>query len=296
VNYYVLPGTTIHGGIKVGFQFCELLAQLGVRIVAATPDGTAPDWFTNSVAVVPFERVTAEVTSTDTIFFSYPHDHARLRDLPARLVFHCQGTDPLIEPVIADPDVGLLSCWPQAHRFMLDRTGRDPVDVGISVSDCFFYQGEPKRDDVVAFMPRRGAPIAANCQRRTADLAYLAIDGQIEPDCAQSMKRAGWYLATSVGEWFGLPSLEAMAAGCLVASVPVVGGMDFLVPDGNCLLCEPDDLPEQLERLSRPDFRDERTRLRQRGLETAQAYRRSVHRRKLARSLRGRLGELVSWA
>lgn len=296
MNYYVFPGTTIHGGIKVGFQFCELLSQLGVRIVAATPDGTAPGWFTSSVAVVPFERMKAEVTSADTLFFSLPQDHARLRPLPARLGFHCQGTDPLIEPVIADPAVSLLSCWPQAHDFMQEKTGRDPVDAGISVSDCFFYEGEPKRDDVVAFMPRRGASIAADCQRRTGNLTYLAIDKQIEPDCAQSMKRAGWYLATSVGEWFGLPALEAMAAGCLVASVPVVGGMDFLVPYGNCLLCEPDLLPARMERLSTAEFRDERTRLRHRGVETAQAYRRSVHRRKLARALRGPLGELLSWA
>lgn len=296
MNYYVLPGTTIHGGIKVGFQFCDLLSQLGVKIVVATPDGTAPTWFTSSVAVIPFERVKADVTSADTVLFSLPQDYPSLRELPGRLVFHCQGTDPLIEPVIADPDVGLLSCWSQAHDFMRNKTGRDPVDVGISVSDCFQYEGEPKRDDVVAFMPRRGAAIAADCQRRTPDLSYLAIHNQIEPDCAHTMKRAGWYLATSVGEWFGLPALEAMAAGCLVASVPVIGGMEYLVSDSNCLLGEPETLPAAIERLSRTGFEEERARLRQRGLETAQGYRRSIQRRKLARSLQGPLGELLSWA
>ena len=55
------------------------------------------------------------------------------------------------------------------------------------------------------------------------------------------MKHCSIYLATAEGEWSGLPALEAMSAGCVVVSVPVLGGMEYLDDGVNCRMAGPRD-------------------------------------------------------
>ena len=296
MNYYVFPGTGIYGGIKVGFQFCDLLARLGIRIVAVTPDGMSPTWLTCNVPVIPYERLVQQAKSEDTILFSLPHDYEKLNALPANLVFHCQGTDKLILPVLANPEVTLLSCWPQAHAFMKRESGREPIDVGISISDVFFYDGRPKSEKAVLFMPRRGASIAAGVQTSTPLLSFHAIDNVIEPDCAGLMKQSGYFLGTAIREWFGLPALEAMAAGAIVVTVPVLGGSDYLVPGTNCVMAEPEQIAALLGDISSDNRRDLRSAMRQRALETAHSFRTTLQKRRIAAQLSAGLSEKFSWA
>ena len=189
--YYFLPGTGIYGGIKVGFQLLGTLRALGVRAVAVTPDGRAPQWFAASVPVLAEDEARSRVGRDDVVFFSLPHDHRRLAALPGRLVFHCQGTDPLIDPVVADPDVALLSCWPQATAYMRAR-GRDDVsEIGLAIADAFFYGGRAKYEGTIAHMPRRGREIVAACRRRVPHGRFVAIDGLGERAVAARMQRAG---------------------------------------------------------------------------------------------------------
>lgn len=273
--YYFLPGIGIYGGIKVGFQLVATLRALGVSAVVVTPDGRAPQWFPSTVPVVAEADAVARVRARDLVLFSLPHDYTRLAALPGRLVFHCQGTDPRIDPIVDDRRVALLACWPQAHAYMRARGRADVRDVGIVVAAAFFYGGRPKYEGVVAAMPRRGAEIVAACRRRVHAGRMLMIDGLAEPAVADRMQRADVYLATSVGEWFGLPALEAMAAGCVVLSVPVVGGT-YLEDGRNGLVVAPEAMPDVLADVLAPSRRPLRARLRAAARATAGHYRASV--------------------
>jgi len=273
VIYYFLPSSGIYGGIKVGFQLLAALRSLNVRAVAVTPDGAAPQWFATSVPVLSEPEAIGRLGKHDTVLFSRPHDHRRLDELNARLVFHCQGTDPLIDPIVDDPRVSLLACWPEAASYMRGR-GRDDVrEIGIAVADAFFYAGAPKYEATIAYMPRRGIDSVTACRRRVPHGRYLAIEGMVESQVAERMQRADIYLATSLDEWFGLPALEAMAAGCVVLSVPVPGGMVYLEDGSNCRVAEPAALPELLDELLEDASRPARSRLRAAARATASAYR-----------------------
>lgn len=294
MNYYVLPGTGIFGGIKVGVQFADLLSDLGVQIAVATPGGRAPAWFHSHAAIVPRERVEAEVGPADVVIFSLPHDYQVLKATGARLVFHCQGTDPLIDPILRDRDVTVLACWMQAAEYMRTAS-REPIEVGISISSCFFYDGRPKLDRQLAFMPRRGRTIAEAAMARVRDLRFREIDGATELEAASILQDSGYFLATAEGEWFGLPALEAMAAGCVVLSVPVLGGMEFLLDGTSACVVEAPRFAEALDRLSRPGSAAERARLRDNGVATAWRYASHHQRRRVAEALRGPLREALSW-
>lgn len=295
MNYYFLPGTGIYGGIKVGFQFAQMLAELGVPIVAATPDGRAPDWFRSSVPTLPQAAVLAGLRPEDTVLFSFPDDYVRLKATPARLLFHCQGTDPQIDPILRDGDVGLLACWEQAAGYMAERAGRPPIEVGIAISDCFYYDGRPKRPDDVAYMPRRGLAIAEAAADACPELHFVAIDGLGEEQAAGIMKRSACFVATSVGEWFGLPALEAMAAGCVVASVPTVGGGIFLRDGETAIVASADALPTRLAALTGPAGADLRARLRDNGMARARTYSRARQVKRLRGLLDGPLRRVLSW-
>lgn len=295
MNLYVLPGHGIYGGIKVGFQFASILATMGVRIAVATPGGLAPTWFESSMAVVDRDSSIAQLTEQDVAIFSLPHDYALLKRTPARLVFHCQGTDPLIDPIVDDPNVVMLACWPQAAACMRAR-GREPIDVGIHVSDVFHYDGTPKKPAHVAYMPRRGSDLAEACRRHVPSLTFVPIDNQHERDAARIMKDCAYFLATSEGEWFGLPALEAMAAGAVVVSVRVPTGPHYLDHGRNGVVADADDLPAALASISADAERLLRHRLLLGGMATASRYSLG-HQRSLVDGAMGRgLREALSWS
>ncbi len=221
----------------------------------------------------------------DTVMFSLPDDYPRLRPLASHLVFHCQGTDPRIDPILADREVPVLTGWPQATAYARARGRDDATELGIAISDAFAWAGEAKIEGTIAAMPRRGAAVVEACQRRHPRARVAAIDGATEAAVARQLKSSEIFLATAAGEWFGLPALEAMAAGCVVLSVPVLGGMDYLEADANCVLAEPDAIPDHLGRLLDPASRPLRAVLRAGARATAARYRLPSFARRVARWL-----------
>lgn len=283
--YYFLPDRFHFGGVKVACQFVEMLNDFGIPAVICMQDGRAPHWFVGRYAVIAEADAMLRITDRDTVMIAWPPDHRRLADLPGRRACHVLGTDDWMDDIFADPDCLLLTCWDQATRHVRANFGREPIEIGIHISDCFFHRAEYKLDNLVSYMPRRGFRILLRCLLRAVALDFRGIDGMDETDVAALLQRSGMYLATSVGEQFGLPALEAMAAGCVVVSVPVKGGMDYLRDGDNCVIAEPEALPEALARIARPDHATERVRMRHSAIHTALSYRRRVQQKALGELL-----------
>ena len=292
--YYFLPGAGIFGGVKVACQFVDLLGSLGIRAAVALPGAQAPQWFASRAAVLDDAEVLRRLDSSDWLMITWPPDYQRLRDTHARLVCHCQGTDDRMDVIFADPAVPILTCWEQAARYARERFGREIIHVGIAISDCFYFDGCRKEDNLVAYMPRRGFPTVRECIRSNPDLDFLPLDGLAEVEVGRRLKRAGVFLATALGEQFGLPAVEAMAAGCVVLSVPVKGGMEYLRDGDNCLVVDPEEMPTRLCWITRSENAILRAQLRARALATAQQYRLGCQRRRLADLLTGELRWLTS--
>ncbi len=292
--YYFLPDVGIYGGVKVACQFVEILNAAGGRATVVLPGTVAPRWFATSAPFVSFDDAARRLGRSDWIMFSFPAHYQMLRHLPGRRVCHCQGTDPALDPVFADPAVLILTGWAQAEAHVRARFGRATVDVGISIADGFFFDGAEKLDNVVAYMPRRGLGAVLRCIARNSRVDFVPIDGRDEADVARLLKRAGIFLATAEGEWFGLPALEAMAAGCVVLSVPVRGGMEYLRDGENCLLAAPSAMAGRLEAICRPSQATARARLRLNAVATAVGSRRAEQERRLQHLLASSLSELVA--
>jgi glycosyltransferase involved in cell wall biosynthesis len=163
--------------------------------------------------------------------------------------------------------------------------GGSSVDVGIGIADAFHYTGEPKVSGTLAYLPRRGVDFAEAVLDGATGLTTVALDGLDEGGLAGELKAASFFLASARGEWFGLPALEAMAAGCLVLSAPVLGGREYLHSEVNSVVGEPEELRAALARLAADQFGAEATRMRLSAMATAASYSMSVQRRRLSRSL-----------
>lgn len=265
--YYILPEPGIYGGIKVGFQFSSQLRNLGCPVVVATPGGRSPSWFNHEVPTANREQVINSLTKSDVVLFSLPHDYLPLSKTPAKLVLHCQGTDPLIDPIVADPEVLKLSCWTQAKEYMEEK-GSESIEVGISISDSFFYRGQRKLAQRVSYMPRK---IKKSRTFHGFNRNWQVIDGLSENETAKVMNKSDGFIAVVEDEWFGLPALEAMAASCLVVSPRAIGGMEYLRDSENCSIVPVKDLANEMSRLLElPDIAKSEMRLK--AFETALAY------------------------
>jgi len=291
--YYFLPDPQVYGGVKVGYQFAQLLNDLNVPVVVTSPQGKAPLWFSSSISVISEEEAFNQLGSQDWVLFSLPTDYERLKSVTKKLIFHCQGTNPLIDKILQDSETLILTCWDQAKRYVNDNFGREPVEVGIAISDCFFRSRTLTLEGFLSYMPRRGNNTVMACMDKVPDLTYQPIEGLNESEVAVFLQQSEYFLATAEGEWFGLPALEAMAAACIVISVPVLGGMEYLQDQCNCLIAKPEEMPEMLSWIKAPEQAFLREKIRYRAVQTATKYRLSLQRKRLSKLLSTQLKGLV---
>jgi hypothetical protein len=292
VIYYFVPDITIFGGIKVAYQFVDALNLLGVPAVIASPQGKAATWFLSHAAVVDATAAREMFRTEDIAVFSLPHDYETLRKLPGRVFYHCMGTDPLIDPILKDPSVEVLTCWKQAQEYVLSHGVNRPLNVGISISPSFSYAGEPKYEQAVAYMPRRGRELCESVMNTCSSVRYIKIDGMAENEVARVMKSCSIFLATAENEWYGLPALEAMSAGCVVVSVPVRGGMEYLHDGINCRVAGLLEYVGVVAEILSPESMLLRFRLRQNAIATSKTYACSHMINRISRLLNG---PLSSW-
>jgi glycosyltransferase involved in cell wall biosynthesis len=282
---YFLPGHGIYGGIKVAYAFVDALNYLGIPARIASPDGIAETWFESTAPVVDREVAFKHATDSGVSVFSHPADFASLHSLPGKLVYHCQGTDPLVDTFVGSPELTVLTCWTQASEYCAAR-GAQPIHVGIPVSDAFFSNGRSKIRRSVSWMPRRGTDLGLNVLAQVQHLVSetYAIEELPEYDVARILQGTSIFLATSEGEYFGLPALEALAAGCVVVSVPVLGGHDYLERAG-ATIADQNRLAQALEEQLLNEDCQSTARRRLRGVATACEYSVVAARETLSKSL-----------
>ena len=90
-------------------------------------------------------------------------------------------------------------------------------------------------------------------------------------------------MALSENEWFGLPALEAMAAGCLVVSPKTIGGGEYLNHEVNSYIEKVEELSERMSHLLGNEQRYEH--IRQSALETSYKYHPRVQFQKLQKMI-----------
>lgn len=270
--------------VKMSCQLADALAASGVHCVMATPDGTAPQWFRSSVAFAAEGPALSRVSAADTVVVSSPRDAQRLTGLPARLVFHAQGT----APVLTDPSITVLACWPATAASVRQRTGRDAIEVGIAVDDVFFRAGVRRVAGTVAFAPHVSAGRANQCAA-VPQVTIVPIDAVDDRGVAAILQASEFALVPEGDGGSGIEILEALAAGCIVVRKTRTGGALGLLDGVHCVGADDHELCDVLRQWSTAAAGLRRAAVRDRGRALAAAYRMAALRRRVAALLAGQL-------
>lgn len=285
--YYVLPGVGIYGGIKKAFQCAEMLTDSGQRCVVATPGAQRPDWFTYRAETMDRADLAERCTREDTVLFSFPPDAEAIRSLRAgRRIVHMQGANTVDDVALFAQPFEFISHGLHMTQQLLAHGLVAPY-VPLGLREVFRWRGEAKRPGSVALMSRKGGKLVDDVRRALPRQASLTvIDGLAEDEVAATLKATDVFVAISAKEAFGLPPLEAMAAGCAVVGFPGDGGFEFM-RHGESAHVVPNGDRKALRRavaevLGDPAYRQ---RLRRGGLEVSAYYTLERERTYLLRAL-----------
>lgn len=251
---YISPKTTIPaGGVKVIFQHVQGLRELGYDAYVGHPvDGYQPDWFEADIPIIYYLKG-LEVFADDV--FVVPetgyHTMRQLRGIKGRKVMFCQNWYGVpyglgdarhwrefgIKTVLTCSNA-VANCVREAFRIQDVHPVTCPIDHEV------FLPLEKKRQ--IAYMPRKRPGdfqqillnfelLAPHC-----DWSWAPIDNMPQQEVAKTLGESSVFLSLSRREGLGLPPLEAMASGCLVAGFHGIGGLEYARAD-NGLWCNEED-------------------------------------------------------
>jgi glycosyltransferase involved in cell wall biosynthesis len=309
---FVLNATTISGGIKVVFEEAEGLAGRGYDVEIWSLQGQ-PDWTELAIPVTTFRSyfdMLRALRSEDAIKVATWWETQQVvllgsavRGIPVSYIMEFESwfypTQPLSQAAVA------ASYRPEFHNVTIaSYQQQELAEVGVSATlipvgfDPRLFRTlkrVKRRDDAVLALGRtffqknfaltEKAWKSLGDQRPTLLLfGYepdMLVDERVEytvrpshSEANELYNTAAAFIQTSLHEGFGLPVIEAMAAGCPVITTDSHGNRDFCFDGENCLVVEQGDVEGLAAAITRVLGDAElRKRLSAAGLETAERYR-----------------------
>ncbi len=323
---FVLNATTISGGIRVVFEEAEGLAVRGFDVEIWSLEDH-PEWTDLAIPVSTFRNyfdLLMALRDEDAIKVATWWETQQVVWLASVVtgvpVCYAQEFEAWFYPTqrlsraavasSARREFHLLTTGSyQAEEFA--QIGVDSTLIPVGYDPRLFFPSEriTRKDDTLLALGRsffqKNFAMTADAWRSLGDdrpqlqlFGYepdILVDERVHYEVRPSHRRvnelyneATAFVLTSLHEGFGLPALEAMAAGCPVITTDTHGNRDFCEDEVNCLIVPQNDreaLAAAIRRLlGDPELQN---RLREAGLKTAERYTWPVVTDELAEYYRG---------
>jgi glycosyltransferase involved in cell wall biosynthesis len=179
---------------------------------------------------------------------------------------------------------GVFCCSHVISNFLQDALGVSEAPVIRNAIDHTLFKPGRKRRQI-AFMPRKmkiEGPFLKGLFRvrhpRYRNVPWVRIERETEARVAELLSESEIFLALGRNEGFGLPPIEAMASGCVIAGFEADGGRDYATPkngfwqsteDNSAVV---DGIAAALDQIDTEDGRRARQAMLQQGFKTAAQY------------------------
>lgn len=230
------------GGVAVIYRHAEILAMHGIPAFVALPQRPPVDFYGSRAPLIIHQgRLPVKAGDIFVIPEGFPTYVKALAAAPVERLMFCQNQYYL--PFGADPKAGfaefgvhgVIASSDTVSGFLRDVYGLTDVPViPCAIDTAIFSPGSAKRRQI-AFMPRKlpddSAFIQAVFRRRHtryADVPWVPIEQMSQRQAAAVLAHSEVFLSLSHKESLGLPPLEAMACGCLVAGFHGDGGREYM--------------------------------------------------------------------
>lgn len=264
--YYACTLPVRAGGQLVNFQHVASLCRLGWRAFAWLQDGSAIEWPSQAFPVPVVQGgLHHRWTAHDVLVLPELWTTGAwqgMREQGCQLVMHNQNPFYTFRGL---PTLDALNAFPLAGGLCCSAFTRDTLQAWGSTTDWQVVQpmvlphfeqalarigGQSGKRLQIAFMPRKRPNEAKQVQQwfaalcpQWAHVPWVEVDGMSRPQVAQTLAESLVFVSLSKDEGLGLPPLEAMAAGCLVAGFTGGGGQEYATP-ANGLWVGDGQLPE----------------------------------------------------
>jgi glycosyltransferase involved in cell wall biosynthesis len=247
--YFICPDDNRpYGGIRKIYRFVDVLndAQRSAVVIHAKR-GFRAGWFDNRTRILHAKDVRFAKGDLLVIPEIYreripqiaPGNPHLVLNQGAYITFADAKLTPVAwRPVVSPQDtIGMVTVSEDSRQYLQWCFAGLPVHrIRLGLDPSLFFPPPGAKRRAVAFMPGRNRPELLQLlrildQRGVLDGWELTpIDKMSELEVAQILRSAAVFLALSRQEGFGLPSLEAMASGCVVVGHHGGGGREFLRP------------------------------------------------------------------
>jgi len=233
------------GGVAVIYRHAEILSDHGIPAFVALPSKPAVDFYdTHAPLIVHGGKLDPQPGDVWVIPEGWREYMEALKSAPVKRIVFCQNQyyvafteNPYAGFSEFDVD-GVIASSESVRSFFQDVYELPRIPLIPCAIDPAIYFPSPAKRRQIAYMPRKLPEDAAfiynafrRRHRRYADLPWVAIGGTTQREAAAIMAASEVFLSLSHKESFGLPPLEAMACGCLVAGFHGDGGREYMTSE-----------------------------------------------------------------
>ncbi len=242
IIYILLPFAFPAGGVAVIYEHVEILSRHGFRAFVALPEKPAVDFYqTKAPLLIHHGNLNVQPGDIYVIPEDFRDYMEALRNVPARKIMFCQNQYYL--PFSDNPSAGfaeyhvdgLIVSSESLRNFFGDVYAMHDVPLIPCAVDTGLFSAKPHKVRQIAYMPRKlpaeAAFIEATFKRmykEYAEIPWVSISNKTRREAAGILGISEVFLSLSHKDSFGLPPLEAMACGCLVAGFHGDGGREYM--------------------------------------------------------------------
>lgn len=254
IVYILEPFEFPSGGVATIYRHVEILNACGFEAFVALPNKPAKDFYGSTAQLLIHGRhINVVPGDVFVIPEGFPQYVKALMGSPVKRLMFCQNQYYL--PFTSDPRAGIsefgvhgiIASSEAVRSFFRNVYGLQDLPLLPCAVDPACFRPAARKVRQIALMPRKLRADASFIEavfrrrhRRFADVPWVVIESVNQSEAARVMGESAVFLSLSHKESFGLPPIEAMACGCLVAGFHGDGGREYMTPE-NGWWCETGD-------------------------------------------------------
>lgn len=272
------------GGIKVMYQHCALLRELGYSASLLKFGKYDGNYFNYNVPILDARAPGFKIKKTDVVVCPEIAPYLALSFDCKRIMFAQNWVNIYTNFRSEDREKSYINLGYDAvftcSNFLKDKLFREDVrDLKVISNFIDASRFVPNEDlrvaDTVLALPRKNKHDLERIIKLMSGscLNFTAVDRVPEHEIIRQYQSADIFLATGYPEGFGLPPLEAMACGAVVTGFTGGGADEFMIHNETALVAGDGDVDQAAENLKRLSNSPElKARLRKNGMIMAGNY------------------------
>lgn len=241
------------GGIKVIYQHCMLLQELGIPAKPVLMGKYHGNLFHFDIPTVEYDEVINTVNSEDIIVATEfkPYDGLLFKDATKILFLqNWIGLTKWLSPEDREKsylDIGyhkVITCSQFCSKYVEEHMNIPAITITNGIDLSLFQPDKTKRIPKRVLAMSRKNPIDLETikqQLKNSDYDIRVVDGLTQNELIEEYQSADIFIATGYPEGFSLPPLEAMACGCVVVGFTGGAGSEFMIHNETALVAEDGD-------------------------------------------------------